>query len=167
MSTLSNRPIGFQSRACNGCNAALFVAATVPVAGVVLCQRCERSDASARIAGLLADVQSLCEGSGVFAGMTPAERSEQLAAMGLPGIDAEPKFKGFAKLSDDRLIRIISGEDLFTMPGESAGQAVGEALTELCNRLAQPTPAERDKIESICEQMDLAEQQPERWDGMA
>jgi hypothetical protein len=153
MSTLSNRPIGFQSRECSGCGAALFVAS---VAGVVLCPACERSDAVARIGKLAAEAQALRDGTGIFAGMTVDERSEQLAALGLPAIDSKPKYPGFASMDSDRLIRIIAGDDLFTMPGESAGEVVGEALAEICRRLAPPTDEEREDIEATCCQLDAA-----------
>jgi hypothetical protein len=108
-----------------------------------VCSVCRHGQAVFEAHKLVADVRALQQGLPPFDGLTPAERNEQLAALGLPPVTS--RFPGFRTMSTDRLAEIAAGRG-FAMPGEAA-HAIAEATAELARRAAEPTPAERDELE--------------------
>ena len=161
MSTLlaprvSFHPIGHVDAQCIGCAAALSVAAGITHP---LCPACERSQAWAEAARLLSDIRDLRDGSGVFAGLTDDERQEQLAALGLPSINATPRFPAFKALSDNQLIDVAGSEN-------ATIEQVAAAAVELAARLEAwaPTPRERAEIELTSIVLAGEPEDPEQWD---
>jgi hypothetical protein len=101
----------------------------------------QRSQAWAEARRLASEAKALWAGLPPFDVLTLSERIQQLVAI----------------MSDDVLIALAGDEA--TPP-----ELLASASLELADRLG--IADERDEVESLCEQMDAAEE-PERWDAMA
>jgi hypothetical protein len=98
-------PAGHIEAVCVGCNAAIEIPAGGPIPR---CTACQRSDAEAEAAKLLADARDLRNGTGVFSGLTADERHEQLSALILSSDDGrhrastiQESISGFVEMLDD------------------------------------------------------------------
>jgi hypothetical protein len=161
-------PSGFVQAVCLGCQTAISVPADM---NPPLCNACQRSQAMADIHKLLCEIRDLRAGNGMYGLLTPEERDEQLASLGLPAVDAEPKYPGFAKVDSETLINIIADPQC-SAPYDDAKIMVSEALAELCNRIdgqteREPTPSEREELERTSIVVAGEPEDPERWDSLS
>ena len=158
-------PVEYVQAECAGCQSAIAVPAD---ANPPLCFDCQKAQVTADVHKLLCEIRDLRVGNGMYGLLSVEERNEQLQSLGMPAVDATPKYPGFKSVPSDVLITIVS-DPVETAPYDDRSAMVAEALAELCNRLdtptdPAPTPVEQEQLERTSVVIAGEPEDPERWD---